>query len=93
MRVPSADAGKDRHHATGVCLPFGSIGARLWGNERFGDVVPFEQACLGVAQHDAGHTAWKSGPHAQPTDRPSFHSLAFTVLMLHRFVLVMAHCP
>ena len=32
------------------------------GNERFSDVVPFEEVCLGAEQHDVGHTAWEQDP-------------------------------
>jgi hypothetical protein len=40
--------------------------ARTWGNERFGDVVPFEEVCLGAEQHDVGHTAWEQAPTLNP---------------------------
>ena len=40
--------------------------ARAWGNERFGDVVPFEEVCLGAEQHDVGHTAWEQAPTLNP---------------------------
>jgi hypothetical protein len=40
--------------------------ARAWGNERFGDVVPFEEVCLGAEQHDVGHTAWEQEPTLNP---------------------------
>ena len=32
------------------------------GDDRFGDVVPFEEVCLGAEQHDVGHTAWEQAP-------------------------------
>jgi Protein of unknown function (DUF3891) len=44
--------------------------ARAWGNERFGDVVPFDEVCLGTEQHDVGHTAWEQA-HAQSRDGSS----------------------
>jgi len=44
--------------------------ARAWGNERFGDVVPWEEVCLGAEQHDVGHTAWEQAPALNP-DRKS----------------------
>ena len=40
--------------------------ARAWGNERFGDVEPFEEVCLGAEQHDVGHTAWEQAPTLNP---------------------------
>lgn len=40
--------------------------ARAWGNERFGDVVPLEEVCLGAEQHDVGHTAWEQAPTLNP---------------------------
>jgi len=40
--------------------------ARAWGNERFGDVVPFEEVCLGAEQHDVGHTTWEQAPTLNP---------------------------
>ena len=40
--------------------------ARAWGNDSFGDVVPFEEVCLGAEQHDAGHTAWEQTPTLNP---------------------------
>ena len=40
--------------------------ARAWGNERFGDVVPFEEVCLGAEQHDVGHTPWEQAPMLNP---------------------------
>jgi hypothetical protein len=40
--------------------------ARVWGNERFGDVVPLEEVCLGAEQHDVGHTAWEQAPTLNP---------------------------
>jgi uncharacterized protein DUF3891 len=36
--------------------------ARAWGNERFGEVAPREEVCLGAEQHDVGHTAWEQAP-------------------------------
>ena len=36
--------------------------ARAWGNERFGEVEPWEEVCLGAEQHDVGHTAWEQAP-------------------------------
>lgn len=40
--------------------------ARAWGNERFGDVTPWEEVCLGAEQHDVGHTAWEQAPMLNP---------------------------
>jgi hypothetical protein len=40
--------------------------ARAWGNERFGDVAPLEEVCLGAEQHDVGHTAWEQAPTLNP---------------------------
>ena len=40
--------------------------ARAWGNEHFGDVVPWEEVCLGTEQHDVGHTAWEQAPALNP---------------------------
>jgi len=40
--------------------------ARAWGNERFGEVQPWEEVCLGTEQHDAGHTAWEQAPTLNP---------------------------
>jgi hypothetical protein len=36
--------------------------ARAWGNERFGEVTPLEEVCLGAEQHDVGHIAWEQAP-------------------------------
>jgi hypothetical protein len=40
--------------------------ARAWGNERVGDVEPWEEVCLGAEQHDVGHTAWEQVPRLNP---------------------------
>jgi hypothetical protein len=40
--------------------------ARVWGNERFGEVAPREEVCLGAEQHDVGHTAWEQAPALNP---------------------------
>jgi uncharacterized protein DUF3891 len=40
--------------------------ARVWGNERFGDVVPAEPVCLAAEQHDLGWAEWDLAP---PLDR------------------------
>jgi hypothetical protein len=40
--------------------------ARAWGNERFGEVEPCEEVCLGAEQHDIGHTAWEQAPTLNP---------------------------
>jgi hypothetical protein len=40
--------------------------ARAWGNERFGEVVPWEEVCLGAEQHDVGHTEWEQAPTLNP---------------------------
>ena len=45
--------------------------ARAWGNERFGEVVPWEEVCLGAEQHDNGWAAWEGAPTLNPrTGRP-----------------------
>jgi len=43
----------------------GQLG-RAWGNERFGEVAPWEEVCLGAEQHDVGHTAWEQAPTLNP---------------------------
>src|SRR5207244_3934677 len=40
--------------------------ARAWGNEHFGEVVPWEEVCLGTEQHDVGHTVWEQAPGLNP---------------------------
>jgi Protein of unknown function (DUF3891) len=40
--------------------------ARAWGNEHFGEVVPWEEVCLGAEQHDVGHTVWEQAPRLNP---------------------------
>jgi len=40
--------------------------ARTWGNQSFGEVVPWEEVCLGAEQHDVGHTAWEQAPTLNP---------------------------
>ena len=40
--------------------------ARAWGNERFGEVAPLEEVCLGAEQHDVGHTVWEQAPTLNP---------------------------
>jgi Protein of unknown function (DUF3891) len=42
------------------------VNGTLWGNERFGEVGPWEEVCLGAAQHDAGHIAWEQAPMLTP---------------------------
>src|SRR5947209_3043150 len=39
---------------------------RAWGNEHFGEVVPWEEVCLGAEQHDVGHTSWEQAPRLNP---------------------------
>ena len=41
--------------------------ARAWGNERFGDVEPLEEVCLGAEQHERSPHRMGTGPHAQST--------------------------
>ena len=36
--------------------------ARVWGNEEFGDVEPWEEVCLGAEQHDIGWLLWEGTP-------------------------------
>jgi hypothetical protein len=44
---------------------------RVWGNEEFGRVSPFEDVCLGAEQHDIGWLAWERSPTLDPrTGRP-----------------------
>lgn len=40
--------------------------ARAWGNERFGAVEPWEEACLAAEQHDVGMTDWELEPTLNP---------------------------
>jgi Protein of unknown function (DUF3891) len=40
--------------------------AHAWGNERFGDVEPWKEVCLGAGQHDVGHTPWEKAPTLNP---------------------------
>jgi len=40
--------------------------ARAWGNERFGEVEPWEEVCLGAEQHDIGMAAWDQRPTLNP---------------------------
>jgi hypothetical protein len=35
---------------------------RVWGNEEFGCVSPFEDVCLGAEQHDIGWLSWERSP-------------------------------
>jgi Protein of unknown function (DUF3891) len=41
--------------------------ARAWGNERFGAVEPWEEACLGAEQHDVGWALWDLEPKLNPS--------------------------
>jgi hypothetical protein len=45
--------------------------ARAWGNERFGDVAPLEEVCLGAEQHERPPHCLGTSPHAQPADGSS----------------------
>lgn len=36
--------------------------ARVWGNETFGTVIPYEAVCLGAEQHDIGWIPWEAAP-------------------------------
>jgi hypothetical protein len=40
--------------------------ARVWGNDRFGAVVPWEEVCLGAEQHDVGWALWDLEPSLNP---------------------------
>jgi hypothetical protein len=40
--------------------------ARAWGNERFGEVTPWEEVCLGAEQHDIGWALWDTQPSLNP---------------------------
>lgn len=45
--------------------------ARAWGNEKFGQVEPWEEVCLGAEQHDVGWAEWDLDPAIDPaTGRP-----------------------
>lgn len=45
--------------------------ARAWGNDRFGEISPWEEVCLGAEQHDIGWLLWESSPTLnQKTGRP-----------------------
>ena len=40
--------------------------ARAWGNERFGEVEPWEEVCLAAEQHDVGMAGWERQPTLNP---------------------------
>lgn len=40
--------------------------ARAWGNQRFGEVEPWEEVCLGAEQHDVGWAEWDLDPKIDP---------------------------
>ncbi|MEM7347334.1 MAG: DUF3891 family protein [Chloroflexota bacterium] len=40
--------------------------ARYWGNQRFGEVTPYEEVCLGAALHDIGWLEWENAPTLNP---------------------------
>jgi len=40
--------------------------ARAWGNDRFGELEPWEEVCLAAEQHDAGMAAWDASPTLNP---------------------------
>ncbi|MBD1843772.1 DUF3891 family protein [Cyanobacteria bacterium FACHB-63] len=40
--------------------------ARVWGNETFGTVTPYEAVCLGAEQHDIGWIPWEAAPTLNP---------------------------
>jgi hypothetical protein len=40
--------------------------ANVWGNEMFGEVVPYQPVCLGAEQHDIGWIPWESAPTFNP---------------------------
>jgi hypothetical protein len=40
--------------------------ARVWGNERFGAVVPLDEVALGAEQHDVGMAEWDLHPARNP---------------------------
>ena len=65
-----------------MCGQFG----RAWGNERFGEVAPQEEACLAAEQHDTGWAEWEQAPTLDPaTGLPhTFRTAPFTVhLAIH----------
>ena len=44
---------------------------RAWGNDRFGAVSPWQEACLGAEQHDIAWLEWEKTPSLDPeTGRP-----------------------
>jgi hypothetical protein len=63
----------------------GQLG-RAWGNERFGDVTPFEEVVLAAEQHDTGWAEWEQAPTLdRATGLPhTFATAPFTVhLAIH----------
>lgn len=58
----------------------GQLG-RAWGNERFGEVVPFEEVCLAAEQHDTDWSDWELCPtRDSDTGLPqTFATAPFTV--------------
>ncbi|OKH54030.1 hypothetical protein NIES2101_08120 [Calothrix sp. HK-06] len=40
--------------------------ARAWGNEQFGNFVPFDEVCLGASLHDIGWVKWEQKPTLNP---------------------------
>src|SRR3954447_15129244 len=40
--------------------------ARVWGNDRFGAVEPWEEVCLAAEQHDVGMADWERAPTLNP---------------------------
>jgi hypothetical protein len=54
--------------------------ARAWGNERFGEVVPREDVCLGAEQHDIGMALWDREP---TLNRDSGRPHTFMEMPLH----------
>jgi len=40
--------------------------ARAWGNERFGQVHPWEEVCLAAEQHDVAWLEWERQPTIDP---------------------------
>lgn len=40
--------------------------ARVWGNDQFGAIAPYEAVCLGAEQHDIGWLPWEAAPTLNP---------------------------
>ena len=58
---------------------------RAWGNDRFGAVSPWQEACLGAEQHDIAWLEWEKAPGLDPaTGRPlTFLSVPVELRLQH----------